>query len=407
MRMLGDEARLGCAPQRQARSHNAVKLVAILDSPAPYTTPVLNAVADRVDLHVVYLSPEDRVSRFVDSLGVDPAFDYSLHWARRLDIPSVDFHLELTLGMARRLNALNPDAILLVSWKPTVAEPLAWSRWSGAAAVMWAESTPFSGLLRGPASTIVRRILTRAFDGYVSNGSQATQYLEQLGVPGERIVTSILPAAKSPPATARTRHPEDDAVGFLFVGRLIPQKRPLELIEAFTAVRQALPGATLTVVGGGELEAEVREAATHVHGVHCLGHLEGAELAAVYSRSDVLVLPAVREVWGLVVNEALAHGLFVVTTDQVGSAFDLLDRETGVVLPAEDLSLLAPSLVEVGRTVELGDAARQRRASAVASCTPAAFAADIGEAVELATRVRATRWRSRRSQRSARPTRRM
>jgi glycosyltransferase involved in cell wall biosynthesis len=377
-----------------------VKLVAILDSPAPYTTPVLNALAERVDLHVVYLSAEDRVSRFADSMGVDPAFDYSVHGARRLDVPSVDFHLELTLGMSRRLSALEPDAILLVSWKPAVAEPLAWSRWSGTAAVMWAESTPFSGLLRGPASTFLRRTLTRAFDGYVSNGSQATRYLEDLGVPPGRIVTSRLPAAGSPPTTVRTRPPEGDGVGFLFVGRLLAQKRPLELIEAFAAVRGELPDATLTVVGAGELEGEVGEAAARVPGIHYFGHLEGAELAAVYARSDILVLPALREVWGVVVNEALAHGLFVVTTDQVGSAYDLLDRDTGVVLPAEDFSTVAPALVEAGRTVDFGDAARQRRASAVASCTPDAFATDIARAVELAVQVRSGRRRSRRQARS-------
>ena len=315
---------------------------------------------------------------------------------RRLDIPSVDFHLELTLGLSRRLSALKPDAILLVSWKPAVAEPLAWSRWSGAAAVMWAESTPFSGLLRGPASTALRRTLTRAFDGFVANGSQAARYLEELGVPSGRIVTSRLPAAGSPPTTARAKSPEGDGVGFLFVGRLLAQKRPLELIEAFAAVRRVLPDATLTLVGGGELEAEVREAANRIAGVHYLGHLEGAELSAVYARSDILVLPALREVWGIVVNEALAHGLFVVTTDQVGSAHDLLDRDTGVVLSAEDFMAVAPALVEAGRTVDLGDAARQRRASAIASCTPEAFATDIARAVELAVHVRAGRWRSRR-----------
>ena len=374
-----------------------MKLAAILDSPAPYTTPVLNALAQRVDLHVVYLSAEDRVSRFADSMGVDPAFDYSVHGARRLDIPSVDFHLELTIGMSRRLSALKPDAILLVSWKPATAEPLAWSRWSGTAAVMWAESTPYSGLLRGPASTFLRRIVTRAFDGYVSNGTQATRYLEELGVPPSRIVTSRLPAAGSPsPAIVRSRASDGDAVGFLFVGRLIPQKRPLELIEAFAAVRRELPAATLTIVGGGELEAEVREAGARVPGVDYLGQLEGIDLSAVYTRSDVLVLPALREVWGLVVNEALAHGLFVVTTDQVGSAYDLLDGDTGVVLSAEDFSAVAPALVEVGRTVDRDADARQRRASAVASCTPDAFATDIARAVELAVGVRAARWRSRR-----------
>jgi glycosyltransferase involved in cell wall biosynthesis len=379
-----------------------VKLVAILDSPAPYTTPVLNALAARADLHVVYLAEEDRVSRFADSMGVAPAFEHSVHGTRRLDIPSVDFHLELTLGVSRRLSALRPDAVLLVSWKPSVAEPLAWSRWSGAAAVMWAESTPFSGLLRGPASTSLRRTLTRAFDGFVANGSQAARYLQDLGVPPERIVTSRLPAAGSPASTARSRPPDEGGVGFLFVGRLLAQKRPLELIEAFAAARRELPEATLTIVGGGELEAEVGEAAARVPGVSYLGHLEGAELSAVYASSDILVLPALREVWGVVVNEALAHGLFVVTTDQVGSAYDLLDRDTGVVLPAEDFTTVAPALVEAGRTVDLSDAARQRRSSAVATCTPDAFAADIARAGELAVRIRAGRRRSRSAPRTGR-----
>ena len=99
---------------------------------------------------------------------------------------------------------------------------------------------------------------------------------------------------------------------------LIPRKRPLELIRAFERLGREVPGATLTVVGAqGELEGDVRELAARVPGVRYVGFAQGDGLAALYAAADVLVLPALREVWGLVVNEALAHGLFVIASDEV------------------------------------------------------------------------------------------
>jgi glycosyltransferase involved in cell wall biosynthesis len=370
-----------------------VKLVALFGSPAPYTTPILNALSKRLDLHAIYLAGENRVNRFADSWGVEPEFAYSVSWARGLDVPSVDLHVEFSVGVARSLNRLKPDGILLVSWGPTAIEPLLWSRWSDTSAVMWSESTTFSGLLRGPVSTRVRGWMTRAFDGYVTNGSQATRYLEELGVQPERIVTSALPAGIPSKSTVRVNRTSDRGVGFIFVGRLIPRKRPIELIKAFASAREVVPNATLTVVGDGPLDAEVREAAGQLSGVRCVGYHEGEALSSLYAESDVLVLPALREVWGVVVNEALAHGLFVIATDQVGSAYDLLDGETGIMLPADDPTRLAPSLIQAVRTLDLSDAARSIRSSAVGNCTPDRFAADIARAMDIAVRARTARWR--------------
>lgn len=370
-----------------------MKVVPILGSPAPYTTPILNALAERVDVHCIYLASEDRVSRFADSWGVSPTFEHSIHWARRLDVPAVDLHVELSVGTSRKLRRIAPDAVLLVSWNPTSFEPLLWSRFTGCTAVMWSESTSFSGLLRDSMSTRVRQALARAFDSYVANGSQAAAYLEELGVQRSRIVASALPAGRVPETSARACPVAEGEVRFLFVGRLLAQKRPLELIDSFAAVRDEIPGASLTIVGVGELEDAVRQAAAVADGVDYLGYREGAELSAVYAESDVLVLPAVREVWGIVVNEALSHGLFVVSTDEVGSAHDLLDAETGIVLPADDVGALAPALVEAARTLDLSDRARERRARAVESTTPESFAEAILRAVDVGRTVRAERWR--------------
>jgi glycosyltransferase involved in cell wall biosynthesis len=369
-----------------------LKLVSIQSSPMPYNTPVLNALARHVDLHSIYMSGEDRINRFVDVWGEEPNFEYSFFWSKALNVEAVDLQFQLSLGISRRLAKLGPDAILVASWKPVAFEPLLWSRRSGCAAVMWAESTNFSGLLRGAVTTQIRGAVLRMVDSFVSNGSQATAYLRMLGVPAGRIVTSRLPAGVTSvtPTSAAGRAP-GEGVRFLYVGRLIPRKRPMELIQAFEKVRREVPDATLTLIGGGELEPDVREAAARVPGVRYGGFCEGRELSVHYAHSDVLVLPALKEVWGIVVNEALAHGLFVVATDQVGSAYDLLDEGSGIMLPANDLERLAPTLIETARTLDIGDTARRSRALAVSDCTPDRFASDICRAADVAVRSRGSR----------------
>ena len=170
---------------------------------------------------------------------------------------------------------------------------------------------------------------------------------------------------------------------------MIPRKRPLELLQAFAPVTAALPKATLTMVGDGPLLGEVTSAALPFGPRAALpGRLEGEALQPIYAQADVLVLPAVREVWALVVNEALAHGLYVIATDQVSSAHDLLDGENGVIVPADDPQALAAAMVEAGRTVSHDAAARAARARSIADRTPAAFAQDIYRAATLALRAK-------------------
>jgi glycosyltransferase involved in cell wall biosynthesis len=364
-----------------------MKLVCISLTPVPYTTPILNALAEHVDLHVVYMGDEDRINRFTDTWGEAPTFDHSVFWSRTVRWEAIDLQTHFSIGISRRLARLKPDVLLVVSWKPVALEPLLWARLSGCATVMWSESTSFSGMLRGSLSTRIRRRIVGMLDGFVTNGSQATAYLVALGIPAARIVTSRLPAgATDAGQDVSVQAAGSNGVRFLYVGRLIPRKRPLELIQAFETVRRELPEATLMLVGKGELEQQVRDASVRVPGVRYAGYCEAGELAEHYSRSDVLVLPALREVWGLVVNEALAHGLFVVATDEVGSAYDLLDEGSGVMVPAHDVARLAPALVDAARTGDFGEAARRRRALGVSDCTPERFAQDIYRAAQLAAR---------------------
>jgi glycosyltransferase involved in cell wall biosynthesis len=78
------------------------------------------------------------------------------------------------------------------------------------------------------------------------------------------------------------------------------------------------------------------------------GHLSWAELDALYRNADVVVLPSLQEVWGQVVSEAQAHGMPVITTDQVGAAVDLVEPGvTGEVVPAGDRAELSAAMARI------------------------------------------------------------
>lgn len=76
--------------------------------------------------------------------------------------------------------------------------------------------------------------------------------------------------------------------------------------------------------------------------VHFVGFMTKDKLADYYKAADVFVLPTREDVWGLVVNEAMAYGLPVVTTDMCGAGLEMIESgENGVIVPVNDPKKLA------------------------------------------------------------------
>lgn len=125
-------------------------------------------------------------------------------------------------------------------------------------------------------------------------------------------------------------HPEE--VLLLYVGRLAPEKN----LEGLRAVLENVPNTRLALVGGGPQ----REAlAAHFAGlpVHFAGYRNGRDLAEAYASADIFVFPSAFESFGLVILEAMAAGLPVVST-RVGGACDLItEGETGYTVEVGDV----------------------------------------------------------------------
>jgi glycosyltransferase involved in cell wall biosynthesis len=130
----------------------------------------------------------------------------------------------------------------------------------------------------------------------------------------------------------------------LFVGRLSPQKNVMLLLRALDGVSADF---NTTLVGDGELEGELRQAATDLglKNVVFHGRADGTELLELYQNADIFVLPSEREGMPLVLLEALAMGLPIVATDVPGNRDVVLDGQNGALVPPGDPDRLRQALV--------------------------------------------------------------
>jgi glycosyltransferase involved in cell wall biosynthesis len=149
-----------------------------------------------------------------------------------------------------------------------------------------------------------------------------------------------------------------EAVVFLSVGRLIPRKNLATLIRAFRRVESAKIG--LLIVGTGEERVRLEQLAAGDRRIHLVGGVAPTDLPRWYAMSDVLVLLSENEPWGLVINEAMACGLAILTHRHCGAAPDLVDHQNGIVLEGWGEEEIAQALRQLSGSEEEGRRALQQ-----------------------------------------------
>jgi glycosyltransferase involved in cell wall biosynthesis len=147
---------------------------------------------------------------------------------------------------------------------------------------------------------------------------------------------------------------------FLQVSRIVPEKRQLELIEAFRLVRPA--GWKLALVGGlggDNYSKRVRAAATETEGVVLTDFLTGAPLQQVYSHAGTFVLPSSHEGLPIAMLEALSYGLPVIASDIPANLEVGLEPDS--YFPLGDVAALARLLERTTANSETAESREARR----------------------------------------------
>jgi glycosyltransferase involved in cell wall biosynthesis len=347
----------------------------LTEIPAPYRIPLFNALAERVDLHALFLARSDPRRPFYELHDDEWRFAHRVLRGRSLRRGSR--WLVLSRGVLRELRRLRPDAIGVGGWhQPAFWMALAHARARRVPLLVWVESTSRDARSEALPLRLARRSMIRWASGFFVPGEAAADYVRSFGVEERRI--AIAPNAIDATLFGRAAVDRSRRNGctFLYAGRLDAEKGLDVLLRAFERV----PG-QLIVAGSGRDEDRLRALASER--VRFVGPLDRDELVSLYAEADAFVLPSRSEPWGMVLNEAAAAGLPLIATEEAGAARDLVEEGiNGFRVPAGDEEALATALRRIAEDAAFRAAAGAHSLELGRRFTPEAWADGVAGLAE-------------------------
>ena len=354
-------------------------MLAVIEThPVQYHAPVYRAVVRQgVPVTAIYGSDFSVAGYHDREFGASFAWDADLlsgydarFLSRVADGGARDDGEVTTRGLRAALRDARPSAVLVVGYSPRFHRHAWIEAWRGGYPILFRGETSDTAHPPRPARDRLRRVaLTWAYRScarclYI--GRQSYEHLRRHGVADDRLVFSpycvdTTPFETGDDARDRLRGPMRERLdigpgdlAILYAGKLSDRKG----VDLLVGAARALPDAdrqraVLVFLGDGERRRRLEAMAAEPPAVRARfpGFQNQRALSAYYHAADLLVLPSRHaETWGLVVNEALHHGVPALVSTRVGCAPDLIEPgRTGATFAAGDVNDLATAMLDVAR----------------------------------------------------------
>jgi len=337
-------------------SDNDRRIVFIDDIPTPYRNHLfsyLNTCSD-INIYILYLSSIGHEKLWKnDDEKLFPS-DYLKSF--QLYIKSMDKRVQLSFGVLSKLHHLHPRIIVVGGYHQQgywMALLYCWL--TGTPLVLWSGTTSYSVHSSSFLIDWFKKLFFHQCAAFIAYGNKAAEYLISNNVKKDDILiscnTTDLRKIRLP--VKQLLHSQECSIKrdsgkcptFIFVGRLIESKGVGLLLKALSSLKNTYKF-KLIVVGDGPARQSLEQQSLQygLDGmVHFVGFQQPNDMPRYLVLADCFVFPTLQEVWGLVVNEALAAGLFIISSSKAGVSYDLVKSdEIGMIIdPKQQLDLQA------------------------------------------------------------------
>ena len=294
--------------------------------PAFYKINLYNEIALRHRIFVVFIASSS-IQRTNDFVGHDCKFPFKVLNEGAFETRNV---LLSIIRLAALVKSVKFRTVMVGGWD-------LWEFWFltficfRSRRALTLESTPIDSRCDGIRGFSKRRFLSRIHLVFAS-GSLHAQLATNLGFTGKTVITRGVGIINKIQECRSTTRPYQKS--FLFLGRLAEEKNLHELLTLF----HKLPECNLLIAGQGPLEESLRKEAGP--NITWLGHVPNPQIDALFKEVDFLLLPSIRETWGLVVEEALARGVPVILSSNCGASELITSGQNGFIFQLNEKSSL-------------------------------------------------------------------
>jgi glycosyltransferase involved in cell wall biosynthesis len=345
-----------------------MRLVVVTNILAPYRIPLFEALRSRVDDFTVLLmarQEENRQWKF-DEYSFKADFLPGFHI-----LPSgAEVSVHINYGVIRRLIRLKPDVVLSGGFSLPNFAAFFYCKLFGASYVGWGELTLKDGAENSWVKRTLRCTMTRGSAGSIASSTETRDAFIHYGARPDTVLKTILPfdvtglhratmefKSSEMGKTLRAQYPGQIV---LSIGQLIKRKGCRELLEIYRRAVRVNSNVQLLIIGEGperpSLQEQVRESG--LINVHFVGHVQPRDLHKYLAIGDVFLFPTLYDSFGLVLSEAMAAELAVVSSTHAAATHDLVENgRTGFVIDPSDTDSSGAILL---RALDLSPSARSQ-----------------------------------------------
>lgn len=317
---------------------------------SPYRIPFFEALSNHplVNLHVCYCAKKhkNRQWKIIDS----EQYNYSFLSGITIEIYDITYHINPSIII--KLFRCNFD-VVIIGGNTDFTTQIAFfvSKLLNIPIILWSEGIKSAQSNLGKFISPLTRLIIKHSDAIVVPGTLSRDFhIEQGAIPekifiapnivnNDLFIKQSLEFKKDKLNVKKALNFNDKNIIIIFVGQLIERKGIKYLIQAYQILCKEFPNIALIVVGDGPLKESLSNKCDRekVPNIYFTGWISETEKILYYSIADVFVFPTLEDVWGLVVNEAMACSLPVISTNAAGCTFDMISiGENGFIVDAKD-----------------------------------------------------------------------
>ena len=240
--------------------------------------------------------------------------------------------------------------LLLYAKKANIGTGYFWEKWEAPKTMQPIKMKLKNFLIGRAAKSVYKRV-----DIVFSPGKKNKEYFMKNGVSGNKIVwlpdSCEIPLCDYQDLRKKYIIPNDAKI-VLYFGRIIQQKGLDILIHAFNKLNKSTDAKIfLLIAGDGSFKNYCEDLAKRlkIKNICFCGRIEPHERYNFFSQCDIFVHPGTfyegrTDVWGLTLNEAIQCGKIIISTDAVGSAYDLINVKNGYLVSSGNVNELFEAL---------------------------------------------------------------
>jgi glycosyltransferase involved in cell wall biosynthesis len=337
---------------------------------SPYRVPLFEELANQqsLELFVYYCSITDKNRKW--NVIQSKKYNYRILPGSKIEFADKTFSFNPII--LKELTINNYDAVIIGGNSDfTMQLAFLFSKMKRHPIILWSEGIESAQSLLGKMANPLTDAIIKKSDAIIVPGTQSREFHLKRGASPDNIFiapniidnNSYMTKSKNyrnHSSRIKNELKLSHSRIILSVGQLIERKGVSYLLDAYYRLKKETEiDACLVIIGDGPLKGDLKRKCIerNIKDVYFLGWVSEEDKIKFYGISDLFVLPTLKDVWGLVVNEAMACGLPVISTNAAGCAIDMVvPGENGYIIESADIDQIFESMKKIllGDTIHMG-----------------------------------------------------